>query len=346
MVTLRKANQHPHSSRASALVYRDPRSLEVLEYLERISPSDATVLIQGETGTGKELVAHHVHELSGVQGPFVAINCAALNENLLDAELFGYRKGAFTGAVSDRAGWFETAEGGTLFLDEIGDLPLSAQVKLLRVLQQREVVRVGGRSPIPLNFRLVAATNVDLKAAVEANHFRADLYYRLSVAEVRLPPLRERPGDIDMLVSHFLQVYGQRLGYQMASIQTEALNRLRHYPWPGNIRELENVIHHALLVCPGSEIRREDIHLPDRPQMLSASLDTPEEQLRHVFLDLMSHSTPNLHALAERVLVETAHEYTGGNQIQTAKFLDISRNVLRERLQRLGIIPYSPSRRS
>lgn len=347
VLTLNKLAQQPHSIRASALVFADPRSQELLDYLERISPSDANVLIQGETGTGKELVARHVHELSGLQkGPFVAINCAALNENLLDAELFGYRKGAFTGADSDRAGWFETAQGGTLFLDEIGDLPLSAQVKLLRVLQQREVVRVGARTPVPVNFRLIAATNVNLKAAVEAGHFRADLYYRLSVAEVRLPPLRERPGDIAPLVSHFLGIYGQRLGYRHANIQPQALDLLQHYSWPGNIRELENVIHHTLLVCPGTEIRPEDIHLPERPQRPGESVTTPEARLQQVFRELMAHSTADLHAVSERILIETAYQHSGDNQIQAAKALGISRNVLRERLQRLGIIPYPPSRRS
>ena len=345
MLTL-QTPQQAHSIRASALVFSDPMSRQLLDYLERVAPSEATVLIQGETGTGKELVAHHVHELSDRRGgPFVAVNCAALSEHLIDAELFGHRKGAFTGADSDRAGWFETAQRGTLFLDEIGDLPLGAQVKLLRVLQQREVVRVGARTPIPVDFRLVAATNVDLKAAVEAGHFRADLYYRLSVAEVRLPPLRERPGDIAPLARYFLRTYAERMGDRPVQFTPQALARLQGHGWPGNIRELENVIHHTLLICRGDEIGPRDIHLPERPQVAGEAATAPEERLQQVLWELLTRGTSDLHATTERILIETAYRYCGDHQIQTAEALGISRHVLRERLQRLGVIPYPPSRR-
>ncbi len=345
-VLILQTPQQAHSIRASALVFSDPASKQLLDYLERVAPSEATVLIQGETGTGKELVAHHVHELSDRRrGPFVAVNCAALSENLLDAELFGYRKGAFTGADSDRPGWFETAQGGTLFLDEIGDLPLGAQVKLLRVLQQREVVRVGARTPIAVDFRLVAATNVDLKAAVEAGHFRADLYYRLSVAEVRLPPLRERPGDIAPLARYFLRIYAERMGDRQVRFSPQALARLQNHGWPGNIRELENVIHHTLLICRGDEIGPQDIHLPERPQLVGEAAIAPEERLQQALWELLTRGTADLHATTERLLIETAYRYCGGHQIQTAEALGVSRHVLRERLQRLGIIPYPPSRR-
>jgi len=347
LLTARQAQRSAHASiRASALVFADPRSEALFDYLERVGPSEATVLIQGETGTGKELVAGHVHALSERQdGPFVAINCAALNESLIDAELFGYTKGAFTGAHADQAGWFETARGGTLFLDEIGDLPLGAQVKLLRVLQQREVVRVGARTPIPVDFRLVAATNIDLKAAVEAGHFRADLYYRLSVAEVRLPPLRERPGDIAPLARHFLRIYAERMGDRPVQFTPQALARLQGHGWPGNIRELENVIHHTLLICRGSEIRPQDIHLPERPQLAGEPATAPEERLQLALRELLARGTADLHATTERILIETAYRYCGDHQIQTAEALGISRHVLRERLQRLGVIPYPPSRR-
>lgn len=345
-VLILQTPQQAHSIRASALVFSDPASKQLLDYLERVAPSEATVLIQGETGTGKELVAHHVHELSDRRrGPFVAVNCAALSENLLDAELFGYRKGAFTGADSDRPGWFETAQGGTLFLDEIGDLPLGAQVKLLRVLQQREVVRVGARTPIAVDFRLVAATNVDLKAAVEAGHFRADLYYRLSVAEVRLPPLRERPGDIAPLARYFLRIYAERMGDRQVRFSPQALARLQNHGWPGNIRELENVIHHTLLICRGDEIGPQDIHLPERPQLVGEAAIAPEERLQQALWELLTRGTADLHATTERLLIETVYRYCGGHQIQTAEALGVSRHVLRERLQRLGIIPYPPSRR-
>jgi sigma-54-specific transcriptional regulator len=347
LLTARQAQRSAHASiRASALVFADPRSEALFDYLERVGPSEATVLIQGETGTGKELVAGHVHALSERQdGPFVAINCAALNESLIDAELFGYTKGAFTGAHADQAGWFETARGGTLFLDEIGDLPLGAQVKLLRVLQQREVVRVGARTPLPVDFRLVAATNIDLKAAVEAGHFRADLYYRLSVAEVRLPPLRERPGDIAPLARHFLRIYAERMGDRPVQFTPQALARLQGHGWPGNIRELENVIHHTLLICRGSEIRPQDIHLPERPQLAGEPATAPEERLQLALRELLARGTADLHATTERILIETAYRYCGDHQIQTAEALGISRHVLRERLQRLGVIPYPPSRR-
>jgi sigma-54-specific transcriptional regulator len=347
LLTARQAQRSAHASiRASALVFADPRSEALFDYLERVGPSEATVLIEGETGTGKELVAGHVHALSERQdGPFVAINCAALNESLIDAELFGYTKGAFTGAHADQAGWFETARGGTLFLDEIGDLPLGAQVKLLRVLQQREVVRVGARTPIPVDFRLVAATNIDLKAAVEAGHFRADLYYRLSVAEVRLPPLRERPGDIAPLARHFLRIYAERMGDRPVQFTPQALARLQGHGWPGNIRELENVIHHTLLICRGSEIRPQDIHLPERPQLAGEPATAPEERLQLALRELLARGTADLHATTERILIETAYRYCGDHQIQTAEALGISRHVLRERLQRLGVIPYPPSRR-
>jgi sigma-54-specific transcriptional regulator len=346
VLTLPEPRRQTHSIRASALVFEDPRSRELLAYLERVAPSDATVLIHGQTGTGKELVARHVHALSSRRGaPFVAINCAALSESLLDAELFGYRKGAFTGADRDRAGWFETAHRGTLFLDEIGDLPAAAQVKLLRVLQEREVVAVGARTPTAVDFRLIAATNVDLKHAVEAGHFRADLYYRLSVAEVRLRPLRERPGDIAPLARYFLRIYAERMGDRQVRFSPQALARLQNHGWPGNIRELENVIHHTLLICRGDEIGPQDIHLPERPQLVGEAAIAPEERLQQALWELLTRGTADLHATTERLLIETAYRYCGGHQIQTAEALGVSRHVLRERLQRLGIIPYPPSRR-
>jgi len=338
------------SARASALVFEDPKSRDLLAYLHKIAPSEVPVLIGGETGTGKELLARHIHALSArCRGPFVAVNCAAFTESLLDAELFGHRKGAFTGADQDRTGWFETAHTGALFLDEVGDLSPAGQAKLLRVLQEREVVRVGARKPIPVDFRLLAATNVNLKAAVEAGNFRADLYYRLSVAELVLPPLRQRPGDILPLVKHFLKVYGKRLGYQEITLEPRALERLCQHAWPGNIRELENVVHHTLLICPGENIRAEDVYLPDRPKIGGAepaSLLPLEEQLQQLLLTLLEQGQPDLYAYIERILVEAAYRYNAHNQVQTAKALNISRNTLRERLQRLGVIPYPPSRQS
>jgi sigma-54-specific transcriptional regulator len=347
VLTLPEPRRQTHSIRASALVFEDPLSRELLAYLERVAPSDATVLIHGETGTGKELVARHVHALSHRRNaPFVAVNCAALNESLLDSELFGHRKGAFTGADRDREGWFETAHRGTLFLDEIGDLPAAAQVKLLRVLQEREVVPVGARTPTSVDFRLIAATNVDLKHAVEAGHFRADLYYRLSVADVRLRPLRERPGDIPPLVEHFLAMYGGRLGHSVPSVSPPAMQRLLSHPWPGNIRELENVLHHTLLVCPGPTIRAQDVYLPERPQSPEAhGASAGGADLQQVIVELLEQGVPDLYAEVEQTVIRTAYEFHRSNQVRTAQALGISRNVLRERLHRLGMLPYAPSRR-
>lgn len=261
LLTLPDSPTAPLSIRAKALVFHDPASLRLLLDVERIARSEATVLVTGETGTGKELIARHIHAVSGRSGPFVAVNCGAFGESLIDAELFGHESGAFTGASQARAGWFEAANGGTLFLDEIGDLPLGLQVKLLRVLQERQVVRLGSRRGIPLDVRLVAATNIDLGRAVEAQHFRADLFYRLSVASVRLPPLRERPADILPLVRHFISVYRQRLNLHEVRVSERAQEALLSYTWPGNIRELENVIHYALIVCREHCIEPEDIRL-------------------------------------------------------------------------------------
>src|SRR5471030_550187 len=249
------------SIRAKAMLFHDPRSSELLQQVERIARSDATTLIIGETGTGKELIARHIHTLSGRRGPFVAVNCGAFSETLIDAELFGHETGAFTGATQSRAGWFETANGGTLFLDEIGDLSLALQVKLLRVLQERQVVRLGARQPIPLNVRLVAATNVDLHKAIAADRFRSDLYYRLGVATVHLPPLSERTGDILPLARHFIEVYSGKLNLEGVTIAADARAALLSYEWPGNIRELENVIHFALIVCRDNVIQADDLKL-------------------------------------------------------------------------------------
>lgn len=259
LLSLEGGNAQPLSVRAKALVFSDPISATLLEYIERIAPSEAPVLIGGETGTGKELVARHIHLLSGRKGPFLAVNCGAISDQLAESELFGHEAGSFTGAVGKREGWFEAANEGTLFLDEIGDLPLPLQVKLLRVLQEKEVVRIGSRKSIPVNVRLVVATNVDLDYAVSAGHFRRDLLYRINIAQVKLPPLRERPGDILPLAEHFLKTYSQRMGYRQPHFSTGAIELLLTYSWPGNIRELENVVHFALLVSSGDKI--EPAHL-------------------------------------------------------------------------------------
>ena len=330
------------SARASCLVFEDQASRTLLIEVNQIAPSDATVLIIGETGTGKELIARHIHDLSDRRSaPFVAFNCAAISESLMESELFGHERGAFTGAVSDKAGWFEAGRGGSLFLDEIGDLPLPLQAKLLRVIQEREVVRVGSRRPIPIDTRLIAATNVKLDEAVTAGRFRNDLYYRLKVASIDLPPLRERPGDIMPLVFHFLNLYGARLGYPKVELTPEAMQAILSYPWPGNIRELENAIHHALLVCSGTSIRPEDFRLPvSRPQQPGRSpatlLSPLEAALDRMFDD--GTSTANLYQLIDETVIRKAYVYCERNQVRTARLLGISRNIVRDRLIRYGML--------
>ena len=329
------------SVRASCLVFEDEKSKALLALVHRIAPSDATALVIGETGTGKELIARHIHALSDRHaGPFVAVNCAAISESLIESELFGHERGAFTGAVTSRAGWFETAHGGTLFLDEIGDLPLPLQVKLLRVVQERQVVRVGSRQPVAVDVRLVAATNVDLKEAVAAGRFREDLYYRLNVAPVLLPPLRDRPGDILPLAYHFLSIYSERLGYSTVNLSSNAMERLLTYPWPGNIRELENTIHHALLVCPGTMVRAEDLHLPSvRHEERSAPPATPPaDPLSEALNRLFNSDRPKIYQFIDETVIRTAYEYCEQNQLRTARLLGISRNVVRDRLARYGLL--------
>lgn len=327
------------SVRASALVFEDPVSRQLLKQIERIAPSDATVLIVGETGTGKELVARHIHALSARRnGPFGALNCAALTESLIESELFGHEKGAFTGALSSKDGWFESANNGTLFLDEIGDLPLGLQAKLLRVLQEREVVKVGARRATPVNVRVIGATNVNLEEAVEAGRFRADLYYRFNVATVQLVPLRDRPGDILPLARHFLKLYGDRLGYKEAKLTTEAEQALLAYNWPGNIRELENAIHRALLVCQGDHLRPEDFKLTGlRPPAPSMTASTAS--LEHAVRQLCERAPPRLFELIEATVLRTALDFCEHNQVQTARLLAISRNVLRHRMGLYGLLP-------
>ena len=334
------------SVRASALVFADPRSRNLLRLIKQVSPSDVSLLIIGETGTGKELVARHIHQLSQRRHrTFAAVNCGALSDTLVDSELFGHEKGAFTGANDAKAGWFESANGGTLFLDEIGDLPPTMQVKLLRVLQEREVVRVGSRKPIPIDVRLVAATNVDLEDAVKAGRFRADLYYRIKVMTLPLAPLRDRPGDILPLSGHFLHRYGERLHVD-AELSDEAAAVLESYPWPGNIRELENVIHRAVLVCQDGLIQVPDLHLPE---VASATPSEPElpvvvdalsepEGLRPVLTQLYAHDQPQLFERIQRTVIISAFEQCRRNQVQTAHLLGISRNVLRTLLKRYGLI--------
>ena len=343
------AGARPEAARAKALLFHDPRSRELLQQVQRVAATDATVLLIGETGTGKELVARHVHQHSGRRGPFVAVNCGAFSESMIDAELFGHESGAYTGAQHARAGWFEAANGGTLFLDEIGDLPLPLQVKLLRVLQERQVVRLGARRPVALDVRLVAATNIDLQRAVEAQHFRADLYYRLSVAPLALPPLRERPGDILPLARHFMNQFCPRLGLAQPRLAADAEAALLGYAWPGNIRELENVIHFALIVCRDGVLRASDMRLVPTLAVAAAPSPAPmptpapppppaDQRLDLLFDALLRERAPALMRRAEAALVQAAFRHSHENQVQAARLLGVTRNTLRTLLKRHGLL--------
>jgi len=307
-----------------ALVGQSPAMLEVYKVIARVAGSNATVLIQGESGTGKELVARAIHVHGPVaSGPFVAVNCAAIPENLLESELFGHERGAFTGAIARRIGRFEQAAGGTLFLDEIADMSLSLQAKILRAVQERQIERVGGADVIPVNVRVVAATNRDLREAISQGRFREDLYYRLAVVTLRLPRLVDRNGDLLLLVSHFVKEFAARYHKGVASISDRALELLRNHPWVGNVRELRNVIERAVLVAEGDVLRVEDLSedlraeetsLPDRPQR--ALLTLAELEARHI----------------ARVLA-----HTNGQIGSAAEILGIHRNTLTRKIKEYGL---------
>jgi len=242
--------------KAPKMVYQGERMRVLMQMLQRVSKMDTTILVTGESGTGKELVMRSIHEMSQrSEAAFISVNCGALPESLFESELFGYEKGSFTGAEQQRIGLFESARGGTLFLDEIGEMPLKMQIKLLRVLQEKTIRRVGGTQEIPVDFRLLAATNRNLKNEVAEGNFREDLYYRINVVPVQLPPLRERKEDILPLVRHFLKKYSGRLGEKEKEMEPDALEKLEHYDWPGNVRELENTIERIVALTPGDVIQ-------------------------------------------------------------------------------------------
>jgi sigma-54-specific transcriptional regulator len=247
--------------------------------------------------------------------------------------------------LTTKDGWFETANKGSLFLDEVGDLPLALQAKLLRVLQEQEVVKVGSRQPVPIDVRIIAATNVNLEEAVAASHFRADLYYRFNVATIHLSPLRERPGDILPLAQHFLKIYGDRLGYGEIKLSPATELTLLNYDWPGNIRELENAIHRALLVCPSNRLRPEDFKLSGvRPQESAPAISTTS--LETALQKLCEQAPPKLFEIIEETVIRTAFEFCEENQVQTARLLDISRNVLRHKLGLYGMLPNGQRKQS
>ncbi len=296
----------------------------VYEQVAQVAHTNTTVLIRGESGTGKELVAHAIHYNSPRAGkPFVKVNCAALPESLIESELFGHEKGSFTGAMARKRGRFELAEGGTLFLDEIGDLSPAMQVKLLRVLQEREFERVGGVETVKVNVRMIAATNVDLEQAVQGATFRSDLYYRLNVFSIYMPPLRERRADILLLADHFLEKYSRQNSRSIKRISTPAIDMLTSYHWPGNVRELENVIERATLVCEGNVIH--GYHLPPTLQTAEGS-----GTQTHMSLDKAVESY-------EKELIMDALKTTRGNRARAARMLDTTERILGYKVQKYEV---------
>jgi two-component system nitrogen regulation response regulator GlnG len=334
------------------IIGRGASMQEVYKVIGRVVNSEATVLLHGESGTGKELVARAVHFKSPRwRGPFVAVNCSAIPQGLLESELFGHERGAFTGATERRAGKFEQASGGTLFLDEVGDLPLELQPKLLRVLQEREFSRVGGFETLKMQARIIAATNQDLESAVAARQFREDLYFRLRVIPISLPPLRERREDLDELIDYFLDKAVKEMGANVRTITPEARLKLLNYEWPGNVRELENLIFRTSLLAPATAIRPEDIELGKSRSKPAASNLDPSAQLSDLITRRLAElfetgeGEPRdlyqrLIAELEKPLIELALDRAGGNQVHAARMLGLNRNTLRKKLTEYRIVPH------
>jgi two-component system nitrogen regulation response regulator GlnG len=331
--------------RNELVIGRTSAMQEVYKVIGRVAPTDATVLIQGETGTGKELLAKTIHHHSERRGPFVALNCPGIPSELLESELFGYERGAFTGAVERRIGKFEAAAGGTLMLDEIADMPLALQAKLLRVLQEREFTRVGGRDALRADVRIIAASNQDLEAAVRAGRFRDDLFFRLNVVRLTLPPLRDRRGDIPDLIQFFIDKFNRDLGTAIVGVSDDVRELLMRHTWPGNVRELENALLRAAVLARGRTLVAEDFALAGQPRQSSAEILPLEEAVRHRLAELLERDAGapvgELHATlisaVERPLIEIVLERSGGNQVKAAEMLGINRNTLRKKITELGI---------
>lgn len=329
----RKPVDEPQDSEKN-FISSSPAMRELWQMIQTVAPSEATILISGESGTGKELVAVSTHAASHRRnGPFLAINCGAFTETLLASELFGHVKGAFTGASQNHAGIFQQAKGGTIFLDEVGEMPLSMQVKLLRVIQEREVLPVGGKNPIPLDCRIIAATNRDLGSEVEKGNFRADLYYRLNVVNLLVPPLRERPEDIVELSRHFAFEFAKRNCKNFSGISDQALKALASYEWPGNVRELQNVIERAIILMPAEHIDLRE--LPDRVKTNCASANNPVLQENNN-AQLRTDAMPTLEEVKKRVIRETL-ERCGNNKTEAARILGITRKTLHAKLNKYAL---------
>jgi two-component system nitrogen regulation response regulator GlnG len=338
------AEAAPDPDVEGAIVGSCPAMREIYKAIGRVAAQNVIVLITGESGTGKELVARAIYQHGPrAKAPFLALNCAAIPEQLLESELFGHEKGAFTGADRKRIGKFEQVSGGTLFLDEIGDMPLALQAKMLRLLQEQAFERVGGNETIRTDVRLIAATHRDLKAWSEEGKFRPDLYYRLGVFTIHLPPLRERGDDVPLLVRHFLRRFSRELGREVQEVAPEALERLRSYSWPGNIRELQSALKQALLRASGPVLL--PAFLPDLsgspgetgPAAPAGADLSLEAFIRHRLGPDTQDLYADTHREVDRVLLPRALAYTGGNQHQAARLLGIARQTLRQKLRDLGL---------
>jgi transcriptional regulator with GAF, ATPase, and Fis domain len=305
------------SNNSKEIITSDENMKSLLHLTGSVAASDMTVLILGESGTGKEVLARYIHKASRrSKKPLVAVNCAAIPDNLLESELFGHEKGAFTGAVDKKAGKFELAHGGTILLDEIGEMTAILQAKLLRVLQEKEIDRIGGKLPVPVDVRVIATTNRDLKKEMAEGRFREDLYFRLSVFPVQLPPLRERPEDIRLLAGHFVEKFSKELNKTISGFTNEAVEFLKTWRWKGNIRELENAVHRAVLIARGELIGVEDFMLEGNVQQSAVN----EGSIKDMEMDLISKTL----------------ETTNGNKTQAARLLGVSVRTIRNKLNGYG----------
>lgn len=332
------------SDKETAFIGKSKAIIETYKTIGKVSRKDVNVLITGESGTGKELVSHLIHQNSlRADHPFVAVNTAAIPKELIESELFGYEKGAFTGARETTKGKFELAQNGTLFLDEIGDMAIDVQAKLLRALQDKEFYRVGGRAPIKVDIRIISATNHDIQTLIKEGSFREDLFFRINTIAIQLPPLRERQDDIELLTNHFMNNFTREMGLERKSISKNAFKSLKEYSWPGNIRELENVLRRALLLTQNFEITEDDLNLPQ-----SEGEEKKEKPLEDIiykrienFIKIAGKDAGELHStflpFMERPLIRLVLKETNYNQLKTADMLGINRNTLRKKIKELNI---------